>query len=118
VNIHLSALFEEIPDRLTEFSDPPLDLSAFCDRCNLTTAPSNPTFPLSSSLTQHLRMSEGNQDTVLRIGKSHGLGGGRGGERPIVVKGKSAQNAAFRSGIVQTEKKYGSANSVSLCLFG
>jgi len=53
-------------------------------------------------------------DSVTRIGsKARGPGAG-GVERERVVKGKSALNAAARSGaIIGSEKKYASANTVS-----
>lgn len=53
-------------------------------------------------------------DSVTRIGsKARGPGAG-GVERERVIKGKSAINAASRAGaIVGSEKKYGTANSVS-----
>ncbi|KAJ9638046.1 hypothetical protein H2204_004637 [Knufia peltigerae] len=51
-------------------------------------------------------------DSVTRIGsKARGPGAG-GVDRERVIKGKSAINAAARSGaIIGTEKKYGSSNS-------
>ena len=53
-------------------------------------------------------------ESVTRIGsKARGPGSG-GVDRERVVKGKSAINAAQRSGaIIGTEKKYGGANAVS-----
>jgi len=51
-------------------------------------------------------------DTVTRIGSKVRSGGGTVTDRERVVKGKSALNAAQRSGaIIGTEKKYGSSNS-------
>lgn len=50
-------------------------------------------------------------DQVTKIGKS--VRGGAG-ERETVVKGKSALNAAMRSGaVVGSEKKYAIGNAVS-----
>jgi hypothetical protein len=51
-------------------------------------------------------------DSVTKIGKS--VRGGVG-ERETVVKGKSALNAAMRSGaVIGSEKKYAIGNAVSL----
>lgn len=58
-------------------------------------------------------MADNDWDSVVRIG-SKARAGGSAAERERVIKGKSAINAAFRSGaIVATEKKFGGTNTVS-----
>jgi putative transcription factor len=60
-------------------------------------------------------MADNDWDNVTRIGKSARVGGGGAVDRERVVKGKSAINAAGRSGaIVGTEKKFASSNTVRL----
>lgn len=53
-------------------------------------------------------------DSVTRIGSKTRSGGGTATDREKVVKGRSALNAAQRSGaVIGTEKKFGTSNSVS-----
>lgn len=54
-------------------------------------------------------------DSVTRIGSKVRAGGGTAQDRERVIKGRSALNAAQRSGaIVGTEKKFGTTNAVSI----
>jgi putative transcription factor len=58
-------------------------------------------------------MADQGWDSVTRIGSKTRTSGG-GGDRTTVVKGKSALNAAARTGaIIATEKKYGGTNTKS-----
>jgi putative transcription factor len=58
-------------------------------------------------------MADQDWESVTRIG-SKARGGAGVGDREKVIKGKSAINAAARSGtLLGTEKKYASANTVS-----
>lgn len=53
-------------------------------------------------------------DSVTRIGSKVRSGGGAVQDREKVVKGRSALNAAARSGaLIGTEKKFGTSNTVS-----
>jgi len=62
-------------------------------------------------------MSEGDWDTVTKIGTKV-RGPGANTEKEKVIRSESALNAARRQGAdISTEKKYGGANSVSPCLF-
>lgn len=57
-------------------------------------------------------MSDGDWDNVTRIGSKVRTGGGTVEDRERVVKGRSAINAAARTGaIIGAEKKFASANS-------
>lgn len=59
-------------------------------------------------------MADQDWDSVTRIGSKVRAGGGAATDREKVVKGRSAVNAAQRSGaIVGTEKKWGTSNTVS-----
>jgi putative transcription factor len=57
-------------------------------------------------------MADQDWDNVTRIGSKARSGGGAAVDRERVVKGKSAINAASRSGaIIGTEKKFATANA-------
>jgi len=59
-------------------------------------------------------MSEGDWDSVTRIGRKANAGGGAAVDRERVVKGSAALNAALRSGtVIGTEKKWGTSNTGS-----
>lgn len=59
-------------------------------------------------------MADNDWDNVTRIGSKARSGGAGGVDRERVVKGKSAINAAGRTGaIIGTEKKYGGTNTKS-----